>query len=161
VLATLGVAGVAVVGAAGIGSAVAVLAGLPARRRSADALTPTVASNRATAPAALIAALARETQLIAGATSARGTRPADPILAALLADHQAHAAAIAAAIGAASPRPAPTSSSAPPTPDQLKASEQAAHDAAAAGSATLSGAAAVLLASIAACEAGHVELLAE
>jgi len=103
--------------------------------------------------------LARERQLIAGATAARATQPSDPVLAALVTDHQAHLAAIEAAIGSSSPMPASTPTATPPTASQLTASEQSAHDAAAAGSATLSGAAAVLLASIAACEAGHVELL--
>jgi mannose-1-phosphate guanylyltransferase len=164
VLATVGIASLTVVGAAGIGSVVAALAELPARHRRGDGLASIAPSARTTAPAALVTALAREQQLIARTVLARTAQPADPVLAALITDHQAHAAAIAAAIGAASAGRAPTSSATPTTPPtaaELKASEQAAHDAAAAESATVRGAAAVLLASIAACEAGHVELLAQ
>lgn len=160
-LATFGIAGITVVSAGGIGSVVAALSHLPARQRT-EGLTSIGASARATPPAALVRALAREQQLIAQATRALTTQPGDPILSALIADHKAHAAAIEAAIATASPSPAETAVGTPTTAvttAQLKTSEQSAHDAAAADSATVHGAPAVLLASIAACEAGHVELL--
>jgi hypothetical protein len=165
VLAVFSLAGVAVVSAAGIGSAIAALAELPARHRTGAGSVAITPSPQTVTPAALLTALAREKQLITRTALARTARPDDPVLPALLTDHQAHAAAIEAAMAASLPTratasPSASASAAAPTSGQLKADEQAAHDAAAAESATLHGAAAVLLASIAACEAGHVELLA-
>jgi hypothetical protein len=115
------------------------------------------------APVPLQEALAREQSLVAGLEAAlrRGLGPAVALRAAH-ADHLAHAAALRSAIVA---DPVPSASSAPPsavapTITQLRDAEVAAADSAAAESAALAGAHAALLASIAASEATHAELLA-
>jgi hypothetical protein len=86
------------------------------------------------------------------------------MLGQLRADHVAHRDALLAALdealGATSPRP----TAAPPaagslTRAELRVAEQAASAQAAAHAAQLAGRDAALLASIAACEAGHAELL--
>jgi hypothetical protein len=146
-------------GAAGIGSAIGSLIGLPPRTRRSSppiALGPT---SRAAPAKELISALARERQLLAGLGAAASGQPSGAVLDAIASDHRAHIAALAAAIGAEPETPAVTPSIAAIPSAQLRAAEQAAHDSAAAESALLTGAEAVLLASIAACEAGHVELL--
>jgi hypothetical protein len=171
--------GLAVAGAltaAGIGSAVAAITGLP-RRDDSNRSPATGSGPSGPAPAAeLASALTRERQLLAQvADLIAATLPTDSahsVLAVIRADHQAHAGAISALIteSGARPAPAPTSSASsgsptsptPPGPTLAghKSAEQAASDAAASDAARAHGAAAVLLASIAACEAGHAELIA-
>lgn len=157
-LAATGLTGAALLAAAGIGSAVAALADLPRRSRDeVPALAPS-ATPGLTGPSQLVMALARERELLANLAAAQRAQPGQVVLANLADDHRAHAQALATAIGAAPPMD-PTAAAIAPSIDQLKAAEQSAHDAAATDSASLRGADAVLLASIAACEAGHVELL--
>jgi hypothetical protein len=175
-LAGTGFAVAGALAAAGIGSAVAAITGLPKRDdpgRSAGGSTKSGPNGPAPA-AELASALARERALLtqlAGLIAA--TLPTDPgqsVLTVIRADHQAHADTISALIteSGAHPAPASTSTGSPSgsagspaaTLASHKVAEQAASDAAAADAVRAHGAAAVLLASIAACEAGHVELIA-
>jgi hypothetical protein len=161
-LVTIG--GVSVLGAAGAGAAVAALSDLPSR-----AMPPPTQSHAAPAPPPqLVAALAREQALIAGLDAVVAADPTIGVLMAIRADHRAHADAIAAAITeltatspSAGPTPSPSTSAtvATPTVGQLRAAEQSAHQQLAIACGQLRGVNAVLLASIAACEAGHAELL--
>ena len=150
-------AGVVVV-AGGVGAGIA--AAQPRRRR---------VDHRPGAPAELHAALDRELTLIAGLDAALQGTPApgapSTVLRAAQADHAAHATALRSAIAAyPAPDASSTSPTAPlaaaPTVAQLRAAEIMAGRAAAGESAALTGADAALLASIAACEATHAELLA-
>ncbi|SDJ17642.1 hypothetical protein SAMN05444157_2111 [Frankineae bacterium MT45] len=113
-------------------------------------------------PPQLLSAADREAQLIASLEAARQSSPADSRLAQLLSDHRAHSAALTATLAQYAPQPAVTTSS-PPTAGvntaTLRAQETAAQTAAASESEALEGDLAVLLASISACEATHVELL--
>jgi hypothetical protein len=118
-------------------------------------------------PPLLQAALDRERALISGLDQAAGADPAlGRLLAPLRADHLAHAQAIEASLtgyAAATPSRTVTTSAGPeqaPTLAALRAAERAAGQAASTDSAALTGELAVLLGSIAACEAAHVELLA-
>jgi hypothetical protein len=176
-LASFGLATAGVLGVAGAGAAIAALSDLPERTKagapgsiSTAADPPTESAAGRAEVAALTIALVREQHLIATLTSAVATASVDPraaLLPSLLADHRAHASAISALIATPQSAPGPTASGAssaptgtsPPTVDELRAAEQAALTSAAAQSATVRSAAAVLLASIAACEAGHVELI--
>jgi hypothetical protein len=156
----LGIAGVAVLGAAGVGSAVAALADRPGRDQP-SAISPSPAPDATNAPPAeLVAALQREQQLLATIAAMTAAGPATALLPQLAADHQAHSVALLAAMGRPqAPLPSPSGPAPAHTTDQLKAAEQAAQLAAVTAAATLPATTAVLLASIAACEAGHVELL--
>jgi hypothetical protein len=121
-------------------------------------------------PAWLVAAIDREHQLISGLHTALA---ADPDTAAtlnpVLTDHNAHLVALLALPGApklsadptaAASSPAASPADAPaPSRATLAAAESAAATAAAAQSAAQSGSPAVLLASIAACEATHGQWL--
>jgi hypothetical protein len=176
-LAGAGLAGAGIVAAAGVGSGVAALTRLPQRANPANGVgkdRPGVASPAApsgAAPAELLALLDREQALLNSIAAALSANPANavtatsvpaPVLTALQADHRAHVTAVIAAIaesGASSPSPATPTVAAVATRDQLRAAEQDARAATAAASVRLTNAAAVLPASIAACEAGHVELL--
>jgi hypothetical protein len=126
-------------------------------------------------PAWLVAAIDREHQLISGLQTALAS-DADTAatLSPVLNDHNAHLAALLALPGApkpSAPKPSadpsaaassPTASPADaPAPSRatLAAAESAAATAAAAQSAAQSGSPAVLLASIAACEATHGQWL--
>lgn len=118
-------------------------------------------------PAELIAARDAESALLAtlDATIA-GARPATVrLLRAIRADHAAHVAAIRSSIATAAypatvPRPSSTPASGrPASGPALRAAESRAARAAAARAARLTGAPAALLASIAASEAAHAELL--
>jgi hypothetical protein len=131
-------------------------------------------------PAALTNTLARERELIATLDTALALdSPAAALLANIRDDHRAHADALVAAIGQPATTATSSTSSAPssgastaqsstaasdvgtaPTAP-LRAAEGVAQQAAVSASASLTGANAVLLASIGACEAGHVALLAE
>ncbi len=119
----------------------------------------------------LSAALDRERSLLA---SIDARIVADPAAAGALAnirsDHVAHAVAIAATlhvsagVSVAPTGPSTQTSASPdaipaPTVAALAAAESAAQQAGAAASAVLSGADAVLIASVSACEAGHAALL--
>jgi hypothetical protein len=114
------------------------------------------------APADLIDALASERVLISRLESTLGQDPGlRAVYAVLHADHVAHATALEAALRkyrpAASPvLPAPGRS---PGKQQQRAAETTNAAAAAKRAARLSGTDATLLASIAACEASHVEVL--
>jgi hypothetical protein len=119
-----------------------------------------------TAPAALRSALLAEQRLLALTEVLRTQEPT--LVGQVHADHAAHARAIEAAIRQVTriqPRAGATPSAVPSGPPpavtraQLRAGEQAASSAAAARARRLDGAAATLLASIAACEAAHAELL--
>jgi len=150
-------AGVVVV-AGGVGAGIA--AGQPRHRPE---------EHRPSAPAELHAALDRELSLLAGLDAALHATPAPgaptTVLRAARADHTAHATALRSAI-VAYPAPAASNTSptaplaAAPTVAQLRAAEIMAGRTAAGESAALTGADAALLASIAACEATHAELLA-
>ena len=155
-----------------------VVVGFATRRDStspAAALTPHV-------PAQLLDARAAEEALVVTAEAAlRHARGTDrQALRAVRDDHRAHLAALRSAIGAdAFPGPAPTAASSAPgtatspaTPGasgsapppaavstaQVRTAEQRAAKAAAARALLVTGRDAALLASIAACEATHVEL---
>jgi hypothetical protein len=144
-------AGVAVL-AGGVGAAVAGIQ--PTRGRDGEPRD---------APVLLEQALAREQTLVAGLEAALSGGLGPPIaLQAARNDHLAHAAALRSAIAryaATSPSSAPPSATTP-TVVQLRDAEVAAARAAASESAALAGAHAALLASIAASEATHAELLA-
>jgi hypothetical protein len=122
-------------------------------------------------PAALAVALAAEDALIAGIDAAAPEAATRQVLAQLRADHIAHQRVLTGMIGAATghsyppsppatgsralaPRPAPRDRAA------LHAAEQQAARDGAARAARLRGTQAALLASIAACETSHAELLA-
>ncbi|MDT4892277.1 MAG: hypothetical protein QOE97_1312 [Pseudonocardiales bacterium] len=116
-------------------------------------------------PADLVAALGAERALIA---QIQATLTADASLRATLsgvrADHEQHVAALEVAIGAITGKP-PVPSAAESAPQaltraQLAATEGQAASRAAARAARLTGRDAALLASIAACEQTHRELLA-
>lgn len=113
-------------------------------------------------PAELVTALAEEQRLLAGIEATTGGDAAvRAALRVIHADHAAHRDALQAAVrsyGGTSPSgPAPTAT--PLTRDALRAAEQAASGRAAAHAAALTGEQAALLASIAASEASHAELL--
>jgi hypothetical protein len=114
-------------------------------------------------PPDLVSALMAERSLIASLDASMASEPALAVFArAARADHVAHAAALEAAV-AAYPRTAVASPSTSPTQAMtraaLRAAEQRASATAAARAAALSGRDAALLASIAASEASHAELL--
>jgi hypothetical protein len=123
------------------------------------------------ASAALVDALNTEHELIAGVdASVPGAGKAAATLRHIRSDHRAHARALAAAIreaGGAAPRADPTGATAathsrqPPSQPvtQLAHAEAAASRRAAARAANMHGGDAALLASIAASEATHAELL--
>jgi hypothetical protein len=123
---------------------------------------PTAARPRpAVPPAVLVDALAAERRLIAGLSASARDSALRPIAVQLIADHQAHAHALAATL---SPYPgAADQVTAPASPKhsraELRAAEQQASAAAAGRAAELSGSVSALLASVAACEAAHAELL--
>jgi hypothetical protein len=174
----LALGGLAIVGAAGAGAVTA-----QALRRTVRTIAPKAVRSPAgpPPPAQLVAVQTHEQQLIAALTAAITADPqSNPLLPNLRADHLAHLQAIVAVLSPAAqsaggPSPAAsTSQSAPASsapanesstpasaPDlaTLRAAEGRAQLLAASASAALSGADAVLLASISACEAGHVELL--
>jgi hypothetical protein len=113
-------------------------------------------------PAALAAAAAAERVLIADLAATTGGSPSvRRVIVQARADHAAHLDALTDLL--AFYRAPSVSPSAHPgtarTHDQLRAAEQQASIAAAGHAASLSGAQAALLASIAACEASHAELL--
>ncbi|SOD74172.1 hypothetical protein SAMN05892883_3353 [Jatrophihabitans sp. GAS493] len=113
-------------------------------------------------PPSLVSAAAREAQLVASLSAARTASPSDSRLAQLLADHRAHASALAGVLAQYSPaEPTPSAEPAVTGTDDaaLRAQEEAAQLAAAQESAVLDGESAALLASISACEASHVEIL--
>jgi hypothetical protein len=154
--------GVAVVLAAGAGT----LAGL------LGASSPTANSPR-NPPAELLAAAAAERALISSVDQAIAARTAPASQLALIrSNHASHLVALEAALavatgpsaattpaGSGSPPPARPPSGAARTRKQLIAAEKRASSAAAASAAKLAGDDAALLASIAACEACHGELL--
>lgn len=125
-------------------------------------LRPPDPRGRPGAPPWLVAAVEREQSLLAGVDSALAASGGDPTLGALRADHAAHAETLQAALAVypagGSPKSATVGGT--PTRTELRAAEQTAAQAGSVLSATLSGADAALLASIAACEATHAELLA-
>ncbi len=120
-------------------------------------------------PAALTSAAETERALLAGVEQALSAQTASAaILARIRVDHSAHLSALEGAIALIAgpptpPKASPTPTSAvpgrPPGLAALHAAELSASAAAAAGALELSGAEAALLASIAACEACHAELL--
>ncbi|HEY7007800.1 MAG TPA: hypothetical protein VH395_02600 [Jatrophihabitantaceae bacterium] len=162
-----------------IGGGIAVLAAAGGGIALGVATEPAAGEHPSTAariPAELAAAVAAETALIAHVDSALGTaRPhVRRALREIRADHVAHLAALRAAIaddvyplttpsasasGSVSGSVPPPSPAPVPTPD-VRAGELRASRAAAARAARLSGRDAALLASIAASEACHAELLA-
>jgi hypothetical protein len=120
---------------------------------------------RPPAPAALRAAVAAERALIADLDATTGGAPeVRRIIAAARADHVAHLAALTDLLTRYRPAPhasasAPAPRGAPRTLAQLRAAEQRAAAAAAQHATALFGAQAAMLASIAASEASHAELL--
>jgi len=139
----------AVVAAAGGGVAAALLRSRPKEKVSYPA-----------SPQVLLAAVEAETRLIEAIDAAH-----DPAaLVHLRDDHVAHREALLGAVQLATGTPTTQPSGSPPAQPrlsltQLRSLEQAAATAAATAAASLTGAPAVLLASIAACEASHAELL--
>jgi hypothetical protein len=132
---------------------------------TAGALQRLPVAHREPPPAELVAALAAERSLIAGIDATTGgDASVRTALRLIRADHAAHLDALQAAARAYPGASSSTSPSAPPatalTRAALRDAERAASTRAAAQAASLSGAAATLLASIAACEATHAELLA-
>ena len=113
-------------------------------------------------PAPLLAAIDAERRLIADLDATTGGAPAvRAVIAAARADHAAHLAALTRLltpyrIQHPSPSPVPGTAR---TLAQLRAAEQQAAAGAARYARTLRGAQAAMLASIAACEATHAELL--
>jgi hypothetical protein len=145
-----------------VGGAVAMVAGAGGGIAGA-ALQPAPRQPPATVPAVLAAALAAEHELVA-ALSAGGPPAISATLAQLATDHREHASALQALIGPGRGVTEPAPTAAPPGPApltvaQLKAAEQRAATRAARHAGGLTGRGAVLLASISACEASHVELL--
>lgn len=146
--------GAAVVLAAGGG----VGAGLVLGRHDAAEAEP--------APDALVAAVEAERALIADLDATTGGEPAvRQVIAQARADHAAHLRVLRALladyrqpVATASSSPAPRGR--PRTAVDLRRSEQRASSIAARHAMTLDGPTAALLASIAACEATHAELLA-
>jgi hypothetical protein len=120
-------------------------------------------------PAVLVDAVAAERRLIADLDATTGGDPAvRAIIRQARADHVAHLAALRGVVatygrgapsGSVSPSGTSTGPGRPQTGSQLRAAEQRASAAAAARAARLAGGQATLLASIAACEATHAELL--
>jgi hypothetical protein len=156
----------AIIAAAGAGSLVAALTRAPKRAvRAAPAPTPSPTALE------LTLALERERVLISSIDAAMNADSAlHPILDNVRADHAAHLGALAQtlaingvqlpATAASSVSPTPIPPSAAPGIELLRSAEQSAQLSAAHSSSVLRGAEAVLMASIAACEAGHAELLA-
>jgi hypothetical protein len=131
---------------------------------------PKPAAPQQHAPAALLAALDAEHELLAALdASLPAAGAAAPALRQLRADHVAHARALAAAVDEAGGAPVRAKASASPTASpapaprsvaELRQAESDASRRAAEHAGALSGRDAALLASIAACEASHAELLA-
>jgi hypothetical protein len=114
-------------------------------------------------PKVLRAAVQAEQDLLAGLSGGVPDVPSD-LLRALRADHQAHLTALRASVAVALGSPSPSLAPAPRSPGsnsrvRIRALEAAAAQAAAHRAAALTGPDAALLASIAACEATHAELL--
>jgi hypothetical protein len=124
-------------------------------------LRPPDPQGRPEAPPWLIAAVEREQSLLAGVDSALAAGGDDPTLAALRADHAAHAETLQAALAVypVGDSPRSTTVAGTPTRTELRAAERTAAQAGLVSSIGLSGGDAALLASIAACEATHAELL--
>jgi hypothetical protein len=121
-------------------------------------------------PAVLVAALAAERALLTSLDVSLAASPSSrELLTQLRTDHLAHEQALLAAIAQASdPDARPSPSATPTTPitrpqplttARLRSAEQLASGQAADRAAQLTGRNATLLASIAACEATHAELL--
>jgi hypothetical protein len=113
-------------------------------------------------PQELLAALGSEQLLLSRIdAAARHDAALGRQLAGIRADHQAHVAAIQAALRsyAAVAPAAPPQVRTPPNRAQLAAAERAAGTTLAQRASALTGRSAVLLASIAACEASHAEVL--
>jgi hypothetical protein len=152
---------VAIVGAASAG---AIVAAATDRAASSGSNTTPDVTRPNPPPPELTRLLAQERALVAGLAA---TIAGDPQRAVLLTnihdDHLAHIQSIDAALGSAASTA--TADGLPSQPvatwslAQLRDAEQLAQQAAAGASASLSGATAVVLASISACEAGHVVLL--
>ena len=133
------------------------------------ALRPEPARGRAAAPPELVAAVAAERDLIALIDAELAAHTSlGQLLTQVRSDHNAHLAALQAAVAAypGTPPTAPTptrpqpSGSASAARANVRAAEQRAWTAAASRARVLTGPAATVLASIAACEATHAELLA-
>jgi hypothetical protein len=145
------------------GGAAAVLAG--AGGATAALLLDSSPARPPVAPAALLAAVAAERALIADLDATTGgAAPVRRVIVQVRADHAAHLAALQRLLGQFR-RPSPAAASSPRmrgtprTLAQLRAAEQRASSAAATHAGALDGGLAALLASIAACEATHAELL--
>lgn len=115
-------------------------------------------------PEVLLAAVAAERALIADLDATTGGAPAvREVITQSRADHAAHLRTLSALVaGYDAPAAAASTSVSPGTPRtlaELRAAEQRASSAAAHRAATLHSQLAALLASIAACEATHAELL--
>ena len=113
-------------------------------------------------PQALLAAATAERALIADLDATTGGTPATRrVIVAARADHAAHLRALEALLSRFRPAPAARRRhrGTPRTSAQLRAAEERAAHAAADRGAEMGGGYAALLASIAACEASHAELL--
>jgi hypothetical protein len=132
-----------------------------------DVLQDTANAPPPPAPGALLAAIAAERALIADLDATTGgTPPVRRIIVQARADHAAHLAALVrlragfrSSSASPSPSPSPSVHGTPRTLAQLRTAEAQASTAAARHAAALDGGLATVLASIAACEASHAELL--
>lgn len=149
-----------------VGGAAALLGG--AGGVAAQLAHRTARATPAPPPELLVAALAAERSLIADLDATTGGSAAvRRVVAQVRADHVAHAAALRGLLAtfppsASSSASAPASPIPPATPRtraQLRVTEQGAAERAGAAASIAHGHLAALLASIAACEATHVELL--
>jgi hypothetical protein len=158
------VGGVAAVLAAGVGGALVGRSHRPTRP------APAAKVHHVAVPAVVAGALGAEQRLLAGvdaalaAGSAGSGGPTDTgVLRQIRADHLAHLTALRGALPRGATQPTPGNSVSPSGSASgtatLRAAESAAAQAAAARANQADGALAPLLASIAACEASHVELL--
>jgi hypothetical protein len=111
-------------------------------------------------PGVLVAAAAAERALLADLTATTGgTAEVRVLLAQAAADHRAHLAALTGLLAAYRSMAPAAARGTPRTRAQLRSAERAASTAAARRAERLTGPTAALLASIAACEASHAELL--
>jgi hypothetical protein len=129
---------------------------------AAEILREPSARQRPRPPRALVDAAAAERRLLADLTATTGgSAEVRQLVRAVAADHRAHLVALESLLAAyrAPSGPSSVPSGVPLTKAQLRDAESGAASAAARRAAGLSGAPAALLASIAACETTHAELL--
>lgn len=140
--------GVAVVAGAGAGVAAGIVRDVPGP-----------AAPPPPDPALLAAVRTAVSAEMARAAAARSVRPQTDALRRVAANHATHEKVLRALVRDDLLTDLPAPSAAPRTLAQVRSGESTGATSAAAAAATLTGRAAVLLASISACEAAHAELL--